>query len=652
MKTFAAFFFFLLLLSLAQNGSVSAQDNLIASEFVDVVIPCSHKDIITLEKCIEGIRNYCTPIRRVIVVSEKKFSNNAEWVDEKLYPFTKESIANEIFHGNQNAVKSYLRFSNNRIYWFYQQFIKLYAPLVIPNVAEDVLIVDADVIFLNHVEFIDALGYRLYGASGEYNRPYFDFNKRLINLERTLPFSGICHHTLMRRPIIQKLFDTIAQHHKASAWRAMCRLIDAKQLFKAAVTNGPCSPMAENELYPNFARLHDPLFKIRHLRFTNSNEMNRLDQHKHTYHFAAFHAWMQNGNPWSGEPLVKGTDHNIVFIHIGSNIPSYLMSAIKQARLFNELCSIYLITSSSALRELAKFQFDLRDVIFINYEKLPTTEAHRIFSKKCTLTGFWRATIERFFVLHNFMQWFNIQNVFHLENDTMLYVNLSKLLPVFSKNYSIAIPFDNDERAIASLVYVKNANVLKNLTDFIAEKSMTGLNDMQLMALFKKNHGEVVKQLPVIMPQYLQHNKLKSTLNHVAKVPERYADYFEEFNCIFDAAALGQYLGGVDPAHKNSSPGFINESCLFNPSLFDYEWQKEPNELMVPYVVFKNQKYKIATLHIHSKRLELFSSKNLLLLSKNVGSEEVKITKNSRNTKKILQKNNKKKLKPLPKKRA
>ncbi len=38
---------------------------------------------------------------------------------------------------------------------------------------------------------------------------------------------------------------------------------------------------------------------------------------------------------------------------------------------------------------------------------------------------------------------------------------------------------------------------------------------------------------------------------------------YEEFNAIFDGAAIGQYLGGVDPINcPGDTTGFVNETCV------------------------------------------------------------------------------------------
>ena len=87
-----------------------------------------------------------------------------------------------------------------------------------------------------------------------------------------------------------------------------------------------------------------------------------------------------------------------------------------------------------------------------------------------------------------------------------------------------------------------------------------------------------------------------------------YTNHFYLFNSLFDAAAFGQYLGGEDPRNGHSAPGFINESCIFNPSHFTYTWEEDDQGRLVPYAHYKNEKVRINNLHIHSKNLAPFYS--------------------------------------------
>ena len=95
----------------------------------------------------------------------------------------------------------------------------------------------------------------------------------------------------------------------------------------------------------------------------------------------------------------------------------------------------------------------------------------------------------------------------------------------------------------------------------------------------------------------------------MAADPQIYCQNINFFKSIFDAAAIGQYLGGGDPRNGTHGPGFINESCIFNPSLLVYEWLEDLEGRKVPFAVYGGEKFRVNNLHIHSKNLWQFTSK-------------------------------------------
>lgn len=81
----------------------------------------------------------------------------------------------------------------------------------------------------------------------------------------------------------------------------------------------------------------------------------------------------------------------------------------------------------------------------------------------------------------------------------------------------------------------------------------------------------------------------------------------EIFPFVFDAAAMGQYLGGIDP---NNSPGdtkgFVNESCAIRYDLYQFEWETI-DEIRKPFLVVNPKKrVPIFNLHIHCKKVDQF----------------------------------------------
>ncbi|MFQ5677492.1 MAG: hypothetical protein ACE5G1_16505, partial [bacterium] len=131
--------------------------------------------------------------------------------------------------------------------------------------------------------------------------------------------------------------------------------------------------------------------------------------------------------------------------------------------------------------------------------------------------------------------------------------------------------------------------------------------DMALLGIFKDDYGsDNIDALPIIHENYVSTRPLVSRKGHTVQDKNKYCQNIDLFQSIFDAAALGQYLGGADPANGPSKPGFINESCVFNPSLLTFEWIYDEQGRRVPYATFENKRYRINNLHIHSKKLEWF----------------------------------------------
>ncbi len=256
-----------------------------SEEPIDVIIPCTDKDIPTLDRCIQGIRTNCKEVRRVIVVSKKHLTRNAEWYDERLYPFSMFDIAKALF-GSENKAKSYIKDPKNRLGWIYQQLLKLYAPFVIPGISSNVLVLDSDTIFLNRVTFMQEKGAGCFNTGSEYHKPYFKHAKRLLPyLHRVHSrFSGICHHMLFQKNVLDHLFQEVEAYHQVPFWKAFLKCVDHKELY------GSCA--SEYEIYFNYASIRSKQFMIRQLKWQNISSLKQLKRYKKKgYHYVSCHNW-------------------------------------------------------------------------------------------------------------------------------------------------------------------------------------------------------------------------------------------------------------------------------------------------------------------------------------------------------------------------
>lgn len=321
-------------------------------------------------------------------------------------------------------------------------------------------------------------------------------------------------------------------------------------------------------------------------------------------------------------PGVTTHTHSLVFVHLGTSpIPDYTLIALKQARLFNPDCPFYFIANKNNLYEFPKITKKY-NVICVAAESLAPTEHHIHFLKTSRLDrnwhhGFWQFTTERFFYIEELMRAYNLRDVFHLENDIMLYVDLGTLLPVFQQNYpGIGITFGSDNMCVPGFIYIPSAEAFAPITRFLAQHAHQGQDDGLTLAKCKNELGSHhINAVPTIFAEYSQHHVMKNLQNEVARDPQYFSQFEKQFKSLFDAAALGQLMGGWSPLSRpywGENGPFINHWTLFNPQHVPVVWERDERGRNIPYATFEHNgeilKLRINNLHIHSKELERFCS--------------------------------------------
>jgi hypothetical protein len=222
------------------------------------------------------------------------------------------------------------------------------------------------------------------------------------------------------------------------------------------------------------------------------------------------------------------------------------------------------------------------------------------FDKRTKLEkGFWANTSKRLFILYSYMNKFNKTNCIHIENDYLIYFKASNLHSSnengnFDLENKVWVTIDDGNRCIPGIIFIPDTKSLDSLIKNYNFKE----NDMVNMYNFYDKNRETVACLPL------------------------FNDYthFKKWNLIFDAASIGQYLGGMDTIHPGGGiPGYINPLLKVDCSKYIFYWKKE-NNLYIPTIKIKNQLIPIAGLHVHSKHLSNFQSDDPLedrLIKKN-----------------------------------
>ena len=114
---------------------------------------------------------------------------------------------------------------------------------------------------------------------------------------------------------------------------------------------------------------------------------------------------------------------------------------------------------------------------------------------------------------------------------------------------------------------------------------------MQNLAFIRNHLPNLFTNFPICMPLHTFNEEQKYVCNN-----------YNQFNMIFDAAAIGQYIGGIDPRNTTyDTIGFINETSVINYQHYTIEWVEKK-----PFLLINKNKVPIFNLHIHSKYLDKY----------------------------------------------
>jgi hypothetical protein len=282
---------------------------------------------------------------------------------------------------------------------------------------------------------------------------------------------------------------------------------------------------------------------------------------------------------------------------MGPMFPEHVNTCIGQIRKWNPDVRIVFIADEVHREKVSGCEF-------VPLESVQCGVKRATFQERCILDsnfrgGFWKYSTERLFVLEDYLQQSGISECIHLENDNMIYFSAEQMLPMLRKEYTgLAAPYLGRGELTFGILYVKNTLALHDMNVFILGLSHTGDNEMRLGCRFFLMNHEEADFLP--------------TVSNECEI--RDSDYpfatahGEAFRGVWDAAAYGQYLGGIDERNgAGRQVGFVNETCAFRTDQFEFTWT-DSDGLKYPRAHRHGHSWPIYILHVHSKQLHEFVS--------------------------------------------
>jgi len=229
----------------------------------DCVIPAHAKDMDTLGATVASLRSCFPELGRIVVIASAQCASavesvGAEYFDEAagLWPFSRADCKD----------------CGCPAGWLLQQLLKLYAASIIPELASNVLVCDADVIWLEHASKRKIIFFEqdIGTDSQEVIANFCTFDsescppiRSIVDLHRYDAFvpevlpglhkprpgkeTAVSHHAPLQRLVLEALFSEVEERHGQVFWVAFCNA--------ARSCGGRAS---EYELYYSFARHRFP----------------------------------------------------------------------------------------------------------------------------------------------------------------------------------------------------------------------------------------------------------------------------------------------------------------------------------------------------------------------------------------------------------
>lgn len=273
---------------------------------------------------------------------------------------------------------------------------------------------------------------------------------------------------------------------------------------------------------------------------------------------------------------------DFILIHIGDSIPNHALSNLDSLVDFG--FDVHFVCSEKNTNQIK------------NSVKHTTIESLGLESceYKVKKTGnknhddFLTKTSLRFLILSEYVKNNNLKNFFHVENDVFLLdknciEKTSKFL--LKSDFDISLVMDSESRCVPSIVWFRNPKTCSDLWNFMSKENTK--TDMELLSDYYHKNKDFVINFPIAPVGYIK---------ELTKVD--YSSFFDEVNCVFDGAAIGQYLYGTDDGNGGeNSKGFVNETSVLKPS--DLFFEKKQDQLVSS---FDNKEFCIANIHMHCKR--------------------------------------------------
>lgn len=284
----------------------------------------------------------------------------------------------------------------------------------------------------------------------------------------------------------------------------------------------------------------------------------------------------------------------VVLTHSGSAVPDYTKYCIKQIRYTNPDVPIDLLVK---YRFINDFRRKVRSVPNLTILPQEIYHEHPLWQEFKNVSwygnwgipntvypspeGFVQGTSERLFVLLAYITHNNYKNVWHFENDNLIYGRLDSLNPA---PHSVSVCYMNDKHIVMNAIHIPEYTLFEHAMAWYV--SEMGLGDQ---ALKQKYIIDMTHEMTV-----MRHYDRFTYFPSIPKLDTKINDYY------FDPASYGQHLAGTNNGHP---PGFLDTVNHDIARQYGTRWHglsfaKQEGPMIID---TDNVEHKLFNLHMHNK---------------------------------------------------
>jgi len=237
---------------------------------IDIVIPVHEKDKNIALLCVDHIRRFCKDVKKIYIISKKKYIPDTEWIDEGLFPCSIADVRELIKHKKQAA-------------WYWQQIIQFYL-WDVKKLSNYIVFINSDVILMRPIEFLRD-GKAVHNYNYNKHEPYMRFNKKMLGKLTDRNKYGVVHYMVYSKKIMNEIVKKVELKHNMVFWKAFCNCITQEHVNGAS----------EFDMY--FAYIltkHVDDIILKKLKYDDQGDVWNIDRYiKAGYDYIAFHKYLR-----------------------------------------------------------------------------------------------------------------------------------------------------------------------------------------------------------------------------------------------------------------------------------------------------------------------------------------------------------------------